>query len=108
MLFNLLFRLHSNALFDRLKSLYLFRIGVIKNSNNNKFGFNFQVKGNVFIKGNFSANSNVLIAASGDCKISIGDYVLIGPNSVIRNADHGFSDLNIPIRLQKKKCLYVR
>ena len=107
MLINLLFRLPSNIFFDKIKSWYLFKSGKLEIRNNNKFGMNFQIKGNVHIKGNLSANSNVLIAASGKCRISIGNYVLLGPNCVIRNADHGFSDINIPIRLQKKKCLDI-
>lgn len=104
MLINLLFRFHSNVFIDRLKSWYLLKTGKLGDIVGNKFGHNFQIKGNVFINGKITVNSNVMIASSSTCKISIGNYVLIGPNCVIRNADHGFSDTSIPIRLQSKNC----
>lgn len=46
-----------------------------------------------------SINHNVTLGAAGG-KITIGNDVLIGPNVVIRAADHVFSDLNRPIRDQ--------
>jgi galactoside O-acetyltransferase len=55
--------------------------------------------GSLTIGANCSFNNNVQIAASGG-EIVIGDDVLIGPNAVLRAADHEFGDPNKPIRLQ--------
>lgn len=46
--------------------------------------------GEIIIGDNLSLNTNVQIGASGG-KIYIGNNVLIGPNSVLRSADHGIS-----------------
>lgn len=51
------------------------------------------------IGANCSFNHNVMLAASGG-EISIGDDVLMGPNTVLRAADHEFADPSKPIRLQ--------
>jgi galactoside O-acetyltransferase len=51
--------------------------------------------------GNFvSTNVNVFIVSGPNGEISIGDNVLIGPNVVMRAADHNFKDIHIPIRQQ--------
>jgi galactoside O-acetyltransferase len=46
-----------------------------------------------------SFNHNVLLDAAGG-EIKIGNNVLIGPNVVLRAADHEFADCNVPIRCQ--------
>jgi galactoside O-acetyltransferase len=46
-----------------------------------------------------SFNHNVLLGAAGG-EIIIGNDVLIGPNVVLRAADHEFSDVDVPIRCQ--------
>lgn len=46
-----------------------------------------------------SFNHNVLLGAAGG-EIIIGNDVLIGPNVVLRAADHEFSDASVPIRNQ--------
>lgn len=43
-------------------------------------------------------NDNVWINAAGG--ISIGNYVIIGPKSVIHSANHKFDDVDIPIQKQ--------
>lgn len=57
------------------------------------------VGGRLTIGANCSFNHNVMLAASGG-EISIGDDVLMGPNTVLRAADHEFADPAKPIRLQ--------
>jgi len=47
-----------------------------------------------------SFNVNVIIISGPDGEIVIGDNVLIGPNVVMRAAEHNFEDINIPIRNQ--------
>lgn len=47
-----------------------------------------------------SFNQNVMISASEGGRVTIGDDVLIGPNVVIRAADHRFDNPKIPIRAQ--------
>lgn len=55
--------------------------------------------GNLEIGSRCSFNHNVQLgAASGE--IIIGDDVLIGPNTVLRAADHEFADADVLIRLQ--------
>lgn len=48
------------------------------------------------IGSNVSMNSNVSISANQG-KISIGDFVLIGQNVVIRASNHNFNDVSLPI-----------
>jgi galactoside O-acetyltransferase len=55
--------------------------------------------GSLTIGANCSFNHNVQLAASGG-EIIIGNDVLIGANTVLRAADHEFSDPTKPIRLQ--------
>ena len=56
--------------------------------------------GQVIIDENVSINSGVMINADIGGNIHIGRYTLIGPNVVIRSAEHKFSNLDIPIRNQ--------
>lgn len=46
-----------------------------------------------------SFNHNVMLAAAGG-EIVIGNDVLIGPNVVLRAADHAFASTEVPIRCQ--------
>ena len=55
--------------------------------------------GVIKIGNNFALNSNTQLGASGG-SIYIGDNVLIGPNCVLRAADHVFASLEKPIRFQ--------
>ena len=65
------------------------------------------MKGNVQLGDQLSINRNVLIASSHGVPIKIGSYVLIGPNVVIRNSNHGYEDLSIPMRFQKKQAAEI-
>jgi maltose O-acetyltransferase len=56
--------------------------------------------GTIEIGSNTSFNSNVQLNASVGGKISIGKFSLIGPNVVMRTADHRFDRIDIPIRNQ--------
>ncbi|TVZ55502.1 galactoside O-acetyltransferase [Lutibacter sp. Hel_I_33_5] len=58
--------------------------------------------GSLIIGDNFSMNTNSQLgAASGE--IIIGSNCLIGPNCVIRSANHNFSDILAPINTQGHK-----
>ena len=70
---------------------------------NIKIGDNFRSMGHSYLYGNdgeiiighnLSLNTNVQIGSSGG-KIHIGDNVLIGPNVVLRAADHGLALTNL-------------
>ncbi|MBU0764969.1 MAG: acyltransferase [Bacteroidetes bacterium] len=61
----------------------------------------FADKGELTIGDDISLNINVLIGASGG-KIHIGNNVLIGPNVVLRAADHGTAR-SVPIQKQPHK-----
>jgi galactoside O-acetyltransferase len=56
--------------------------------------------GEIEIGNNFSCNVNVHINASGGGKLSISDDVMIGPNVVIRTANHGFDSTDTPYNKQ--------
>jgi galactoside O-acetyltransferase len=56
-------------------------------------------RGSLTIGTHCSFNHNVLLAASGG-EILIGNDVLVGPNVVLRAADHQYADPTKPIRLQ--------
>jgi galactoside O-acetyltransferase len=58
--------------------------------------------GDLTIGNNFTINSNSQLGASFG-KIIIGNDCAIGPNSVLRAANHRFDDPNIPIRKQGHK-----
>lgn len=47
-----------------------------------------------------SLASNVIINAGYQGIIEIGNDVMIGPNTVLRSSDHGFSSIQIPMRNQ--------
>ncbi len=47
-----------------------------------------------------SFNHNVIVDSAEGGRIKIGDGVLVGPNVVIRAANHAFSDTHRPIRSQ--------
>jgi len=56
------------------------------------------LSGRIRIGQNVSLNNNVLIVATEH--IVIGNDCLIGPNVVIRDANHNFGNFELPIRLQ--------
>ena len=61
----------------------------------------FTAEGGMIIVGNnFSANTNCHINASIGGEIRIGDNVLLGPNVVIRSANHNFNLNSKPINEQ--------
>lgn len=60
--------------------------------------------GRIEVGDRVSFNTNVHINAEVGGSIIIGDFCLIGPNVVIRSADHRFDRLDIPIRDQGHVC----
>lgn len=60
-----------------------------------------KLKGKILFKGSYTVNRNVLISSSPGGSITLGDNILIGPNTVIRNADHGYI-ADEPMIMQKK------
>ena len=94
-------------LFD-FKNVHMGRNVVITGIEKIRVGDGTRIMANSYIYGHdgvlsigkdCSFNHNVMIAASQG-EISIGDNVLIGPNSVLRAADHEFKDIEVPIRRQ--------
>ena len=55
------------------------------------------------IGNSFSANGNVRIIADCGGAITIGDNVMIGPNTVIRSTNHEYNRLDIPMIRQGHK-----
>jgi len=55
--------------------------------------------GSLVIGSRCSFNHNVLLGAAAG-EIAIGNNVLIGPNVVLRAADHVFANVDVPIRCQ--------
>lgn len=61
----------------------------------------FSANGGAIEIGSFvSFNRNVHMNASVGGSIIVDDFCLIGPNVVMRTANHNYEDLNIPIRQQ--------
>ena len=87
--------------FNKLRTKYFclrhFNIG-----KNTLFCSHIRLKGNVSIGKECNFNENVMIASTGEGKITIGDYVIVGPNVVMRNANHGIDSVTVPIRYQGK------
>lgn len=63
---------------------------------------NVRFKGDVSVGKFCNFNENILIASTKPGKIKIGDYVIMGPNVVLRNANHIFEEFGKPIRYQGK------
>ena len=98
--------LPSNPLTAQWKARALRRRG-FRIGDNPKFGRGFVVKGEVSIGAGLRANRNVMIAASPGAAISVGDDCLIGPNVVIRNANHGYRDLSVPMFRQPRESMPI-
>tara|TARA_A100001011_G_scaffold199502_1_gene207780 strand:- start:3994 stop:4566 length:573 start_codon:yes stop_codon:yes gene_type:complete len=56
--------------------------------------------GTIEIGNGFSCNTNCHINASNGGEISMGENILIGPNVVIRTANHNFNDKEKPMNKQ--------
>jgi acetyltransferase-like isoleucine patch superfamily enzyme len=98
----ILFSLPEYYLFNNLKKRYFKKKNFLKrNPKIFKTGMNLQIKGNVIFEGNFSINSNVSILSSKPYLISFGENILIGPNTVIRNVNHGTTLGEIMISQEK-------
>jgi acetyltransferase-like isoleucine patch superfamily enzyme len=94
---------------NSIKLKYLVRQGYsAKDSSNYLINRFLHIKGNVHLGDAISINRNVMIVSSRNVPITIGDHCLIGPNVVIRNANHGFSKLDKPIRYQEKTALEIK
>jgi acetyltransferase-like isoleucine patch superfamily enzyme len=66
------------------------------------FDFGIHLGGAVRIGDFCSFNRNVFIVSTAPGKIVIGDYVIVGPNTVMRNANHRYDKPDTPIRYQGK------
>lgn len=87
----------------RIRDFHKIRIG-----NSASFGPSTQIladrsSGGIEIGDHVSCNSNVMINADKSLGIKIGAYCLIGPNAVLRAADHAFADRKILIQKQGDK-----
>jgi acetyltransferase-like isoleucine patch superfamily enzyme len=94
---------------DRIRYLpQILRRTLIKNRFN-RFGFKFISEGSFVFEnpkqieiGNYvSFNRNVQLLAQGDAKIIIEDYVMIGPDVCILTYRHGYSDVDVPMKMQR-------
>ena len=63
--------------------------------------------GQIQVGSNTSFNAGVHINAAVCGKIFIGKNCLIGPNVVMRTADHIFTKIDTPIRKQGHKCANI-
>jgi acetyltransferase-like isoleucine patch superfamily enzyme len=94
---------------NKLRVFLLKRKGYIEDKESYDFSIaeGLFIKGKVYLGSGININRNVMIASSGDAKIKIGENVMIGPNVVIRNSNHGFSDLTIDMKFQPKNNLDI-
>jgi len=106
MYYKFIFDLPVNNLTNEVKLKVLKAKGITK-GNDFLIGTGLFVKGTVLLGTGLSLNRNVMIASSGGIPIVIGDYCLIGPNVVIRNANHGFRDIEKPMRFQPNEILPI-
>jgi galactoside O-acetyltransferase len=61
----------------------------------------FAADGGAITVGDFvTFNTNVHVNASLGLRIELGNNVLVGPNVVLRSADHRFDRIDVPIRSQ--------
>jgi acetyltransferase-like isoleucine patch superfamily enzyme len=64
--------------------------------------------GSIDIGDDFGANGNVRLIADCGGRIEIGDKVIIGPNVVLRAADHAMERIDLPIREQGHAAGVIR
>lgn len=77
------------------------KLGFINKNNNDFFiSTSIFIKGRVMISNGVNISRNVTIAANSKSQILIGENSMIGPNTVIRSANHKFSDLHIDMKFQ--------
>lgn len=88
---------HKPIDFFRARVLRFFRFRIGEGTT---FCSNVRLKGNVSIGKHCNFNENIMIASTAPGRIQIGDYVIMGPNTVIRNANHAYQSLDTPIRYQ--------
>lgn len=69
---------------------------------------NASMDGAIYIESHVSLASNVTINAACQGLIKICDEVMIGPNSVLRSSDHGFSLIDVPMRKQPHQPGFIR
>lgn len=75
-------------------------IKIGKNASLGKYTFMAADNGFIEIGQNLQSNINVQLNASGGGKLHIENDVMIGPNVVIRTANHAFKRKNIPYNKQ--------
>ncbi len=56
---------------------------------------------NISIGDHVFLNHNVYLGSRGNATITIGNYVMIGPNAQIYTGMHGYSNTDIPMIMQK-------
>lgn len=72
-----------------------------------RFYWNVRTKGKVVIGEHCNFNENVFMASTHPGRIVIGNYVIVGPNVVMRNANHLYADPTKPIRYQGKEAFDI-
>lgn len=65
-------------------------------------------RASITIGDDFGANGNVRLIADCGGRIEIGDKVIIGPNVVLRAADHAMERIDVPIREQGHAAGVIR
>lgn len=101
---HLLFSMPEGSFWNSIKLRVLEKKGFIEDINAvSIFKMNeyVKLKGKIRFMGSYSINRNVLISSSPGGTISLGHNILIGPNAVIRNADHGFASEEPMIKQEK-------
>lgn len=93
--------LPTHPLINRMR-YRVFRFFGAKIGEGTVFCSNVRIKGDVRIGKFCNFNENVLIKSTGKGVIRIGDYTIIAPNVVMRNANHIFESTEKPIRYQGK------
>ena len=82
------------------------RLGEFKGGSNIFPGVHFVGCENIRVGQGLAINRNVIVDASQG-EITIGDHVAIGPNSVLRAANHVFADPGVPVKEQGHQGGYI-
>lgn len=92
--------LPSSPLFNLVRTEYFKKFFQIGNSS--IIFRNVELKGKVSIGNDCLVSDNCTIASTDPGEIIIGDATIMAPSCYLRNADHGFSSCDKPIRFQQK------
>ena len=96
----LLIQMPSAPLFNAIRACYFRKFKKMNIGKHVHLFKGVHLRGNVTLEDNALVNEFCTISSSHPGQITIGEYTILAPYVYIRNSNHGFEDLTVPIRYQ--------